>query len=204
MAYATDEELRLFMRHPAAFTADETAQANLALDLASGAIDDETGQGDGEPDGLLTREDDRILDGPTRADRWHTPPGLGSRELVLPRWPVTAVASVTLLHDDREDEVLSEGTDADYVWSASGILTRIGAWWPHHPRLIQVVYTAGYASITAGVKRIALRLAAEEWDNPGALKSEQLGDHSRSWGGIEGAVLSPADLRILGAYRART
>lgn len=195
MAYATAEHLRLFLRHGLAFTADEIAQAELLIELAEGAIDDELGQP------LEESTDTVTLDGPTQPGT----PGTGSHRLVLPRWPVTAVTSVTLLHDDAPDETLEHGADHDYTWSESGILTRIGGWWPTGDQAIQVVYTAGYATVPKGVKRAALRLAAAAWGNPELLSSETLGDHSRSWSADAlGMTLSQADITALGVYRART
>lgn len=192
MAYASPEQLRLLMRLEP-FTEDETAGAELLLELAQGAIDDETGQS------LESAEETVILDGPTDGDSQYQA-GTGTRKLILPRWPVTAVESVTLTEDD---EVLVHGSD--YTWSAAGILTRVGAYWPCHDRAIEVVDTAGFTLIPAGVKRIALRLAAAGWSNPEFLASETLGDHARSFSaeGL-GMELTAADKRTLGAYRART
>ncbi len=56
-----------------------------------------------------------------------------------------------------------------------GILTRVGGWWPTGDQRIQVVYTAGHATIPKGVKRATLRLAAAAWGNPELLSSETLG-----------------------------
>ncbi|QQM45006.1 hypothetical protein [Streptomyces liliifuscus] len=199
MAYASPENLRHFLRHPAAFTPDETAQAELLIELAEGAIDDETGQP------LEQSTDTVILDGPTREDPWPHTPGTGSHKLILPRWPVSAVESVTLLNDVQEDEVLTFGRDQDYTWSAAGTMTRVNSWWPTGDRCIQVVYTPGYVLIPKGVKRIALRVAAAGWGNPELLTSESLGDHSKAWSAEAlGMVLSEADKKTLGLYRART
>ncbi|MFD9445507.1 hypothetical protein ACFWBR_42320 [Streptomyces sp. NPDC060006] len=199
MAYVTANELRLFLRHPAAFTPDEEAQAELLIELAEGAVEDETGQS------LELSEDTVILDGPTRAEHWPDTPGTGSRTLVLPRWPVSAVESVTLLNDDQDDEELTFGKDQDYTWSAAGTLTRVNGWWPTGDRCIQVVNTAGHAPIPKGVRRIVLRLAAAGWGNPELLASESLGDHSKAWSAEAlGMVLSEADKKTLGLYRART
>ncbi|MEU0584582.1 hypothetical protein [Streptomyces sp. NPDC006132] len=199
MAYATAEQLRLLVRHPGPFTDEETAQAELLIELAEGAVDDEIGQS------LEESTDTVVLDGPAGPDRWPDTPGTGSRKLILPRWPVTAVESVTLLHDDGPDEVLTHGEDQDYTWSASGILTRVNGWWPTGDRAVEAVVTAGYNPIPKGVRRIVLRMAAAAWGNPLLLTSESLGDHSRSFAAeLLGMMLSDTDKRALGAYRART
>jgi hypothetical protein len=186
MAYASGAELRLFLRHAEPFTAEEQDQAELLLDLATGAIDEETGQS------LELSTDTVLLD----AD--------GGRKLILPRWPVTAVASVTLT--DTGD-VLVHGADRDYTWSASGILYRRGACWPCGPQTVEVVHTAGHTTVPPGPKRVALRLAAQAWPNPGGvLASETLGDHAVSYAtpAEAGMSLSADDKRTLGLYRART
>ncbi|WP_432135869.1 hypothetical protein [Streptomyces sp. bgisy154] len=198
MAAATAEELRLLLRHPP-FTAEQTSTADLLIELAEGAVEDETGQS------LEESTDTVILDSPTRQDPWPTAPGTGSHKLVLPRWPVTAVTSVTLLHDTEADEVLTYGADHDYTWSAAGTLTLVNGWWPTHDRSIQVVYTAGHNPYPKGAKRIVLRMAAAAWGNPLLASSESLGDHSISFSADAlGMVLSKADKAALGVYRART
>lgn len=197
MAYATADELRLLLGMDT-LTSEQTTRAELVLDLATGEVEDEVGQS------LEEAEDTVVLDGPTLSTRWHEPPGTGSRDLVLPRWPVTAVSSVTILHDDQPAETLSEGTDADYTWSADGIVTRVNAWWPTWDRSVEVTYTAGYDPVPAAARRIVLRVAATGWDNPRLLRSESIGDYSRGWGsGAVGLALTEADRRLLGRYRAR-
>ncbi len=194
MAYASADDLRRLLRIDS-FTDEDTATAELLIELAQGVIEDETGQA------LEQSEDTVILDGPTDEDpRYH--PASGSRKLILPRWPVTAVASVTLTEDDDE---LTFGKEADYTWRAAGILHRRGAEWPSHDRAIEVTYTAGYSTIPPGLKRMCLRLAVAAWSNPEFLSAETLGDHSRSFSAEAlGMELTAADRRTLGAYRART
>jgi len=188
MAYATADEFRLFIRHPGAFRQEETDQAEFLLDLAGACIEEETGQS------LEQSTDTLTLD------------GTGGRRLVLPRWPVTAVSSVTLLGDVDDDEVLTFGADHDYTWSAAGTLTRGGACGPEGDRNIEAVVTAGLVTIPMSLKRIALRLCVAPWANPNNLSSEQLGDLSRSYNTATdiGMELSNSDRKLLGAYKART
>ncbi|MEV7282871.1 hypothetical protein [Streptomyces sp. NPDC093111] len=194
MPYATPDELRRLLREES-WTPEETATAELLIELGQGVIEDEIGQP------LEQSTDVVILDGPT-ADDSRYQAGTGSRKLILPRWPVTSVTSVTLTDDGEE---LVFGKDADYTWSAAGILHRRGAEWPCHDRAIEVIYTPGYLPVPAGPKRICLRLAAAGWSNPESLSSETLGDHARAWSAEAlGMALTPADIRTLGAYRART
>jgi hypothetical protein len=199
VAAATANELRLFLRHPEAFTDDETATADLLIELAEGEVEDVTGQS------LELSTDTVVLDAPTRQDPWPHVPGTGSHKLLLPRWPVTAVTSVTILRDTEADEELTYGADHDYTWSASGTLTRVNSWWPTWDRSVQVVYTAGHSPYPAGAKRIVLRMAAAAWGNPMLLASESLGDHSRAFSAEAlGMSMSEKDKKLLGLYRART
>lgn len=188
MAYATAEEFRLFIRHNGPFTEEETAQAEFLLDLAGACIEEETGQS------LELATDTLVLD------------GAGGRKLVLPRWPVTAVTSVTLLKDTGDDEVLTFGADHDYTWSAAGTLTRVGACWPEGDRAIEAVVTAGLVSFPMSLKRIAMRLCVAPWTNPNNLSAETLGDLSRTYNTATdiGMELSNSDRKLLGAYTART
>ncbi|MEW2631790.1 hypothetical protein AB0903_09055 [Streptomyces sp. NPDC048389] len=194
MAYASSEDLRRLLREES-FTAEQTATAELLLELAQGVIEEEAGQA------LESSEDTVILDGPAEDDSQYQA-GTGTRKLILPRWPVTAVASVTIAEDD---ELLVFGKDEDYTWSASGILHRRGAFWPSHQRAIEVVYTAGFTTVPPSLKRMALRLAMVGWSNPEFLSAETLGDHSRSFSAESlGMELTKADKSTLGNYRART
>ncbi|MFJ2162570.1 hypothetical protein [Streptomyces sp. NPDC087856] len=188
MAYATAEQFRLFVRHAGPFTDEETAQAEFLIDLAGACIEEEAGQS------LELSTDTVTLD------------GTGTRKLVLPRWPVTAVASVTVLHDTTDDEVLAEGADHDFTWSASGRLTRRCACWPEGDRNIEVVYSAGLAQIPKSLMRVALRLCVAPWSNPNSLSAESLGDLSRTYNTATdiGMELSNSDRKLVGAYSART
>lgn len=188
MPYATAEEFRLFIRHSEAFTEEETDQAEFLLELAGACIEEETGQP------LQQSTDTVILD------------GTGGRRLLLPRWPVTAVSSVTLLNDTADDEVLTFGADHDYTWSAAGTLTRVGACWPEGDRNVEAEITAGFTTIPMSMKRIALRLCVAPWHNPGSLSQESLGDLSRSYNTATdiGMELSNKDKKLVAAYAART
>lgn len=197
MAYATPNELRLLVRHPAPFTDDESATAELLLELAEGVIEDETGQA------LEESTDTVILDSPTRQAPWPHVPGTGSHKLILPRWPVTAVESVTILHETEPAENLEFGRD--YTWSAAGTLTLLNGWWPTRDRSVQAVVTAGYNPMPKGLRRMVLRMAAAAWNNPLLASSESLGDHSVSFSADAlGIELSDKDKKTLGLYRART
>lgn len=196
MAFAEPDELRRWpLRRSSPLTEDEEQTAAFLISLAQGVIEDAAGQP------LESSTDTVVLDGPTDDDReYHV--ATRSRRLVLPRWPVTAVAEVRLT---RDDEVLVHGADADYTWSQAGILTRCGEWWPAGDQVIEVTYTAGFTTLPPALKRICLRLAGQGWDNPEGLTSESLGDHSKTWAAETlGMELSAADERTIGAYQART
>lgn len=184
MPYPTTEDLRRWLRREEELTTEETAQAELLLDLAAGAVEDECGQA------LELAPDTAVLD------------GTGTGRLILPRWPVTAVDTVTLLEDG---DVLEEGPRADYTWSRSGVLHRKCGRWPCEAQAIEVDYTAGHDPIPKSVARIVLRLAADAWNNPLKVSAETLGDHSLTYASAAEAnmEITEADRRILSKYRAR-
>lgn len=185
MAYATAAELAVLMgRGDTPFTPAETARADLLLALATGVIDAELGQS--------------LVLGPSTAEL----DGTGTHVLLLPRWPVTALTSVTVIDDLGEaPETLVE--DDDFRWSAYGKLRRIGCRWPCIERAVEVAYTAGWDPIPDDVRSICLRLAQAGWANPIGLESERLGDWSAKWS-TPGMNLTTNELASLGFYRART
>lgn len=184
MAYAEAAELAALMgRGDTPFTAAEQARAELVLTLATGVIDEETGQS------LTLATDTLTLD------------GNGGRRLLLPRWPVTAVAEVTIIEDDDTETDLAHG--ADFRWTSYGRLRRIGSCWPCREQSIDAVVTAGWDPFPDGVKAMCLRLARAGWDNPAGLESERLGDWAAKWS-APGMGLTTAEKRSLSMYRART
>ncbi len=162
------------------FDAEQTARATQLLTDAKAVIESE--EGAGQP--LESSTDTVTLD------------GTGTHLLVLPRWPVTAITSVTVTEDDT-DTLLTVGTD--YEWSATGILTRVSGRWPTEPRSVAVVFTAGYADISPDLTRISRRLAAAGWHNPAGANSEQSGDRSVQWH-VPGMQLTAAELRTVRRY----
>lgn len=185
MAYATSAELAVLMgRGDTPFTPAEEARAQLLLTLATGVIDAELGQS--------------LVLGPSTAEI----DGTATPVLLLPRWPVTAVATVTVIDDlDEAPKTLVE--NVDYRWSRYGKLRRIGRCWPCIERAVDADYTAGWDPIPDDVRSINLRLAQAGWANPTGLESERLGDWSAKWA-VPGMNLTSAELSTLGFYRART
>ncbi|WP_327587044.1 hypothetical protein OHA25_08535 [Nonomuraea sp. NBC_00507] len=184
MPYAEAAELGVLMgRGDAGLDAAETARAELLLQLATGVIDDETGQS-------LTMATDTV-----------TLDGSGRHRLLLPRWPVTAVATVTVLEDDDSETDLVHGVD--YRWTSYGRLRRIRGCWPCREQAVDVTYTAGYDPIPDGVKAMCLRLARAGWENGAGKESERLGDWAAKWA-TPGMLPTTGELRTLSIYRART
>lgn len=184
MAYATVEQLQTLMGRDTPFSEAETAKAQLLLTIATGMIDAETGQT--LEHGAVTSELD----------------GTGTTVLLLPRWPVTAVSSVTVIDDlDEAPKTLVE--DDDYRWSSYGRLRRRRCRWPCIERAVEVVYTAGWDPIPDDVVGICLRLAQAGWDNFGGLESERLGDWSAKYA-VPGMRFTTSDLATLGRYSARS
>lgn len=184
MSYAEAAELGVLMGRGAdGLDDDETARATLLLQLAAGVIDAETGQS------LTLATDTVTLDGP------------GRHRLLLPRWPVIAVAAVSVLEDDDTETDLVHGVD--YRWTSYGRLRRIRGCWPCREQSIDAVVTAGWAPIPDVVKAMSLRLAHAGWLNAAGLESERLGDWAAKWA-TPGMGLTTGERRSLSIYRART
>lgn len=180
MPFVTEQEFANYLR--TSFDEEDAATAAQLLADAQGTIEDEVGQ-------RLEQSTDTV-----------TLDGSGTEELLLPRWPVTAVTSVTVTEASGTVKVLS--TPADYSWSQSGVLTRKGGCWPDGDRSVDVVYTPGYAQLPTNVKRICRRLAASAWHNPAGADSEDTGDHRVRWA-APGGELTTGEKRMLDPYRVR-
>jgi len=186
MAYATPSDLASFLQVPSV----DTASANLFLQGATDAIEAEIGQSLGQQDVV-----DLLLD------------GNGSAQLILPGFPVTAVASLEVLTRDLAWQLLAEG--ADYTWSDSGIVTRvfsaadpqgpIAPAWPNRPQSIRGSYSRGEGTVPSAAKTVCLMVAARMMVNPSGLQSERIGNMDLRYGAKGGTLeLSPAELRMVG------
>ncbi len=184
MSYAQAVELGILMgRGDEGLDAAETARAELLLAMATGVIDAETGQP------LQLAQSTHVLD------------ARGGTKLILPRWPVTAVASVTVLDEQDQDLTLVHGTD--YRWSRFGLLRRVRGCWPCKERSVTVVLTSGHDPVPENVRPICLRLARSGWDNSAGLEAERLGDWNAKYA-VPGMVLTTAEIRTLSAYGTHT
>lgn len=157
----------------------DTATATICRDIAAGVIAGYTRQ--------------RIEE----ADHTHTvevSPGLVA---TLPQRPVTAVDTVTV-----------DGVQlADDGWSWDGI----GPWLvlaepPTTTWTATVAYTAGYATVPADVRAVALAAAGRAYSNSLGVRSEAIDDYSVTYAGggdtIATVGLLPAEAAILDRYRA--
>lgn len=187
MAYATPAELASWMEVPSV----DTASANLFLQAGADAIEGEIGQSLGQQDVVSL-----LLDGPN-----------GSAVLILPGFPVTAIASIEVLQRDGTWRMLTVGTD--YTWSDDGIVTRvfsatepqgpIAPAWPSRAQSIRVSYSRGEGTVPSAAKTVNLMIAARMMSNPLGLQAERIGNMDMRFGAKSGTLdLSPAELRMLG------
>lgn len=133
---------------------EQEASAELALNLAAGAIRGEARQ-------VFDRvEDDEVV-------LKRTMNGI----LLLPELPVEEVSVVT-----EEDINLVDVTD--FTWSEFGILERAGrVWLPP----VSVTYTHGFAEIPDDVRGLCLAIAARTFGNPEGLPREQMSSYAISY-----------------------
>lgn len=189
MAYATPADLCSYLELPSV----DTASATLFLQMGADAIDAECGQSLGQQNVV-----DLLIDGPAS----------GSALLVLPGFPVTAVASIEVLSRDGTTWTpLTETTD--YTWSTSGVVTRvfsatdpqgaIAPAWPSRPRSIRISYSRGEGSVPSAARTVNLMIAARLYINPTGIVSEQVGGMSLRYSAKGGLPeLSPMEIKMLG------
>ena len=176
MAYATPDELAVWMGLDG-FTDAQTARAELLLGVAQGLVDDELGQNLEVATETVTLR------------------GTGTKELVLPRWPVLLVASVQV-----QDDALPLVVGEDFTWDRSGVLTRKCGIWQRHLD-VTVANTAGHNPIPESARGVVLGLVSGIWDNAKSKKSERLGDYQVTWA-REQMALSTNDKKSLSRYTA--
>ncbi len=113
----------------------------------------------------------------------------GAERLRLPRWPVSAVASVVL-------DGVTQAVGTDYVLDPAGYLPRLprGNLWWSEPFGIVITYDAGWADEDAApgpVRDLVATVAARVWqagiafaeaDAPAGVTQETLGMYSVTYG----------------------
>lgn len=112
---------------------------------------------------------------------WHIAPsrtataavirGNGTTTLVLPSLYVTSISAVS-------DDGTALTVEDDYIWSAAGVLTRVGTWSTGE---VTVTYTHGYDTPPPEVKAIVQAVAQRAVDNPGSLLRRQIGPFSNTY-----------------------
>ena len=179
MAFSDPEDLRKLLKLE---TIDEE-EAGFILGLAEDAVLAEVRQ-----DIAASKDQEVTLD------------GTGTPVLLLPQVPVSDVSSVV-----EHDQELTEGRD--YVWSSSGVLTRLRRAWSALPRSVVVVYSHGHEKVPGVVRSATVQAAARVWPNRQQLSQESIGDYSRSFatssappGRIQ---LTEYERELLGQYRAK-
>lgn len=178
---ATVDELRSFMGSAVTFDDDTAA---LYLRLASGEVRAATGQ---TYDAVI---DDTVIVS-----------GDGTRTLLLPEVPVTAVTALVDLTGPLEVPV-DAGT---WEWSEHGVIRRVDTGrWARRYRAYRVTYDHGYAgAIPDVVTGVVLRMAARVIDNPEGIKQEGTGRWSMTRAGESAGIgLLPADWLALEGYTA--
>lgn len=200
--FATVQEIADFLQVSIGAGAPTTA-ATQALTLASAAIQNYTRQN-------IAQVAAEAITLSVPADK---------RTILLPEAPVTVVASVV------EDGItLVVGADKEYVWTAEGLLRRVGRDWNSGFQKVVVTYTHGYAVIPDDVKAVCIRSAARAYQAGlrsaavaavAGINSQQIPDYSVSYqpetgpgssmllGASAAPFLLPSEREILDRYRIK-
>jgi len=158
--------------------AAETTRADALLVLASGLIQDETGQSIEQATETVTR------------------PGVWGNRLRLLERPVTAVSSVKI------DAVALAADD----WYLDGDeLVRWGGWGGPEAD-VEIGYTHGYAAadVPAAVKTVCLEVVARVFTNPGNARQEGYGLEQVAYTSSNGLLLTDAESRAVRDAVGRT
>lgn len=119
----------------------------------------------------------------------------GTKILLLPQLPVTAVGSVVM-------DGITLVDDIDYrVTLPAGIIKHLRKRWT---KPVDVVYSHGYSTLPEDLKAICVEMSARAWTNPRGVISEQIGNYSARWGadGPAGLALDEQEKMTVMSYRA--
>lgn len=156
----------------------DTATADLARDMATGAVVGYLGQN------VESQE------------YTHRLPIWSDGTVRLPQRPVSAVASVTTPDDDPLDAGL---------WDWDGIRGRVAV--DGHPEWAEVTYTAGWTTVPLPIKAVALTAAARAYTNATGVRTEQVDDYSVTYAGtaqdLTGFGLTVTEKSVLSRFRVK-
>jgi hypothetical protein len=175
MAFASVDDLATFLQRD---LTELTDAADLALELATAAIQAEAGQ-------QLTLASETITVAPVGA------------VVLLPELPVQAVTAVVVAGVTLDPD--------DYSVSTLGILRRTdGAAWTDP---VTVTYTHGFAAIPEDLRAVCVQAAARVLRNPGGVQAETIGQYSVTYargdgsGGGGGVLLAGDERTLVRRYR---
>ena len=136
---------------------------------------------------FIKRYTGRVLNQTTLTETYDA---LGSPVLLLRDFPVVSVTSVHESIDQVFDATTLVPAADYYVNLRKGRITRTsGAPWLSYPDAVQVVYSAGYATIPTDIEMVALELCAAKWRR---RRNEGLSGKTLSDGSV--MFFTPADM----------
>jgi hypothetical protein len=135
---------------------------------------------------FIKRYTGRVLNQTTLTETYDP---MGGDSLLLRDWPVISVTSVHESFDHIFDATTLVAAADYYVNLRVGRIIRIGGSWFNHRDCVQVVYSAGYATIPTDLEMVALELCAAKWRK---RRNEGLASKSLSDGSV--VYFSAADL----------
>jgi hypothetical protein len=188
MSIATQTDIEGLLQF--AFDITPEPKATAAIEAAQRVVEAEVGMSFDHQTGIVT-----------------TLTATGQTNLVLPRWPVSAIT--TLVWDGT---TLVDGTDFEWAKDGSLQLAGGGPWWSD-PKGVVVTYAAGWADADAApgaLRQLVARVATRIWqsgvafaENQGVsgVVQETLGAYSVTFGdfsrdGSWAATLTEDDLRV--------
>lgn len=124
----------------------------------------------------------------------------GSDRLMLPEAPVIALSGLSTLTTSTDFTTTAYDINTYVVDTEAGLVIFRGSFFPDRNAAVQLTYTHGFTNVPAGIRIVALTLAARIYDQ-GLAKAETIGNTRLVYSHDESLGLSDREKSAIVKYR---